>query len=303
MFSSRPYPTSCVCQYIHLIMIQLSSQRMIGFLKCLFLSNVVLPPSSLSRVDLSAGRSVWERTRRTLEWTEKITQQTCRDESHNHIHSQEVLYWSTRVIRALPAPISEREADIVFQTSLLHDFMDSKYPKHMTEIAQHWEELGYPIEIQEVIFDIMNTMSYSKVFYPDSGKVIFPQWLEQSPYARAFHITREADLLASYNIARMIIYGRVKNPSWSNEVLCQSVHDLFEKRMRRLLENNLFYFESTTALALTLSKVAEIKLSLVTPRTCAMQNLDIFKIVHYLEQELLRDAVHSCLDASNETAS
>ena len=74
-------------------------------------------------------------------------------------------------------------------------------------------------------------MSYSKVKtngYPELGN-----------YQLAYHIVREADLLAAYDIDRCIIYDMYRNNSDYTDAL-QDAFKLFEKRVFRMRRDKLF---------------------------------------------------------------
>lgn len=257
-------------------------------------------PSFLPEPSFYEPVKIWGRAQQTLHWVEEMSLKHGRDESHNAVHSREVLFWSTELIRLLPRRLERDKKDVIFQTSLLHDFLDSKYTLHTLEVQDHLLSLGYSVPLIEVMMNIMNTMSYSKVFIQSTSSVHFPSWLVKSPYQHAFHITREADLLASYNIARIIYFQIDKNPSSTPQQIRDFACALFEKRMRFLVQHNLFYFPSSKELARAVCTVAEFKLRLLQNSSAweesFLPSLDILKIVNYLEDGLLESAVlSSCL--------
>ena len=82
-----------------------------------------------------------------------------------------------------------------------------------------------------VVSEIIATMSYSKVKiygYPELGD-------DQL----AYHIVREADLLAGYDLDRCIIYQMMHEENSYQESL-QIAIDLFHKRILRYIEDDLF---------------------------------------------------------------
>lgn len=209
------------------------------------------------------------------------------DNSHNHEHSKEVLFWSIEIIERLPYQLSKLEADMVGQCSLLHDFMDSKYINFSNEIRTHLMSY-YTKPHVDVMMDIMNTMSYSKIVSSDN-EVCYPDWVSISPFKNVFHITREADLLSSYNIARMIEF-RIYNKNYrvplqpnqsSDESIIREVKELYNNRMDKLIERNLFVHKSTIPLAKSLAEISKLKLGLIDNFNLN-RNFDILRIVNYL---------------------
>lgn len=209
------------------------------------------------------------------------------DNSHNHEHSKEVLYWSIEIMERLPYTLSALEVSMVGHCSLLHDFMDAKYVDFSKEIRAHLLSF-YENKYVDVMMNIMGTMSYSKIVSHD-GEVCFPDWISMSAFATVFHIIREADLLSSYNIARMVEY-RLYNKNYyiSFEPNCSMEHSIIKEieklyfnRMDKLVERKLFVHKSSHELATAIATVSKIKLSLLNS-VDLHKNLDILRIVNYL---------------------
>jgi len=81
---------------------------------------------------------------------------------------------------------------------------------------------------------IISTISYSKVKrngYPDLGK-----------YQMAYHIVREADLLAGYDVTRSFIYQMMHEQYQYTESF-RVVNELFDKRIFNYLPDYLFITE------------------------------------------------------------
>jgi hypothetical protein len=86
------------------------------------------------------------------------------------------------------------------------------------------EELG-------IVSNIIKTMSYSKVKingYPNLGE-----------YQLAYHIVRESDLLAAYDLDRCIIYRMMHHKFNYTDALVES-KNLFENRILNYRKDNLF---------------------------------------------------------------
>ncbi len=200
------------------------------------------------------------------------------DNSHNHNHSKEVLFWSTEIIKRLPFQLSQNEILMIGQCSLLHDLIDPKYSDFSIEVETHLKKYHSKHDVY-FMMKIMKTMSYSKIVSPQ-GTIHYPQWIYNSPFATSFHITREADLLSSYNIARMIEY-RKNIGTYSNHEIKKEVVDLYNDRMDKLVSRQLFFFDTTKNIATSLEKIAKLKLQLI-PYIDIHQNLDILRIINYL---------------------
>jgi hypothetical protein len=94
-----------------------------------------------------------------------------------------------------------------------------------------------------IIVSIITTMSYSKVKqkgYPELGE-----------YQLAYHIVREADLLAAYDIDRCIMYGMlVENLAFTESAERAKV--LFKARVMKYREDGLFITNWSKAKSLEL---------------------------------------------------
>lgn len=238
------------------------------------------------------------------------------DGSHNHEHSKEVLYWSTQIIKRLPFALTTTELFMVAHCSILHDLMDSKYEDFSVDIRDHLRQI-FPARETEVMMDVMGTMSYSKIFNSTTQEVCFPDWIStlspsvfMSPsYSTVFHITREADLMSSYNIARMIEY-RLYNKRYrlcrgrslhddtltrmeKDECIVRDVTALYNDRMDRLIERRMFVHPTTEDLARSVSQVAKLKLELLSEYSVSFfhDHLDILRIVNHLSIDRLIDTI------------
>ena len=99
----------------------------------------------------------------------------------------------------------------------------------------------------EIVGKIIGTMSYSKVKangYPKLGE-----------YQLAYHIVREADLLAAYDIDRCIMYTMYRdNCSYSKAL--QEALNLFDYRVFRMRQDSLFKTKYSKKESLKLHKKA-----------------------------------------------
>jgi hypothetical protein len=109
--------------------------------------------------------------------------------------------------------------------------MDEK--KGIEEMKKYMQ--GYVTEEElNIISKIVTTMSYSTVKkngYPDLGI-----------YNLAYHIVREADLLAAYDIERCIIY-KIKQFNFEYLDAVQEMKSIFETRILQYIQDKLFITE------------------------------------------------------------
>jgi hypothetical protein len=128
-------------------------------------------------------------------------------------------------------------------------------------------------------------MSYSKVM--EHG---FPQWcLDLSlNYTMIYHVVREADLLSSYNLARMIEYRKynkkmsIKN--YTDTMIRKEMVDLYDIRMGKLIPNGLFVHPSSRERASQLDGIAQLRLLLLPSLDISTSSqLDILRNIDHLD--------------------
>ena len=157
------------------------------------------------------------------------------DESHALKHSMEVYGFAKQIYESevIKNPLLEYQKEIIYAASIGHDMCDKKYMDEKEGIISYQSYLsGYMNHNDlQVVGDIIETMSYSKVKangYPDLGE-----------YQLAYHIVREADLLAAYDIDRCIIYSMCKNNYDYYTALSESIN-LCDYRIFKMIQDNLF---------------------------------------------------------------
>ncbi len=172
------------------------------------------------------------------------------DESHGIKHSMEVLKFAEDIFCSEVQKnfYLKSHKDIIIVSSIIHDMVDHKYVKDQQEailyIRNKLKECLTQIELDTVI-NIITTMSFSKVQlkgYPDLGI-----------YQLAYHIVREADLLASYDINRCIIYSMCNKD--------KSYTDAFTEA-RMLLNNRLMKYRTDKLFVTEYSKMKSVELHL-----------------------------------------
>ncbi len=175
------------------------------------------------------------------------------DESHALKHSMEVYGFAKRIYESeiKNNPQLEEQREIIYMAAIGHDMCDKKYMDENEGIERYKNYLTSYISSDEleIIGTIIGTMSYSKVKvngYPNLGK-----------YQLAYHIVREADLLAAYDIDRCIMYSMHKESVEYSVALKRAV-ELFDSRVFRMRQERLFKTEYSKKESLKLQKKAKI---------------------------------------------
>ena len=167
------------------------------------------------------------------------------DESHSLKHSMDVFYLSNKIYESelKRNRYLNDHKDIIDTVAILHDMCDKKYMDEKVGVQRITNYLDgkLPKKDIDISVKIMSTMSYStikKYGFPDLGE-----------YQLAYNIVREADLLASYDFDRCIMYQMLKN----DEPYDKSFNDalnIFDNRVFKYNDDKLF----TTKYAQNLSK-------------------------------------------------
>jgi HD superfamily phosphodiesterase len=170
------------------------------------------------------------------------------DESHGLSHSMNVLHFAHNIyeVEKKNYPILESQSKIIYVSSIIHDMCDKKYLDEYTglnEINDFLEDKLTPTEL-DITKQIINTMSYSKV-----KKQGFP---ELHDYQMAYHVVREADLLAAYDFDRCMLYNihvqtksTINNPTPIIQDIkfleaFNNANELFQNRVLKHHHDNLF---------------------------------------------------------------
>ena len=184
---------------------------------------------------------------------------TCRvyniDESHALKHSMDVYNYANKIYQheLIGNPMLEKQKETILVASILHDMCDKKYMSEkqgVMMIKKHMIDY-MPISNLELMCNIMSTMSYSKVKvngYPKLGE-----------NQLAYHIVREADLLAGYDIDRCIIYG-IYHEGLTYDQSLKRASELFNTRILKYIDNDLFITDYSKKEAVKLHIKADIDL-------------------------------------------
>jgi hypothetical protein len=175
------------------------------------------------------------------------------DESHALKHSMEVYGFANRIYESEIKKNSELEnqREIICMAAIGHDMCDKKYMDEKEGIENYKKYLSEFItpDKLEIIGKIIGTMSYSKVKangYPDLGE-----------YQLAYHIVREADLLAAYDIDRCVMYSMYCYNIEYTKAL-QLAIELFDNRVFRMRQDKLFKTTYSKKESIKLHKKATI---------------------------------------------
>ena len=175
------------------------------------------------------------------------------DESHGLSHSMNVLNFANNIFESEKdrKPYIKDHEHIIYAAAALHDMCDKKYmdeKEGVGEISEFLKEsVKYTPEDINAVQSIVTTMSYSKV-----KKQGFPQLGAFQP---SYHIVREADLLSAYDFDRCMIY-KMKTQGMTLEDAFIDADDLFQKRVFKHNEDNLFITDYSKNLSKNLELVA-----------------------------------------------
>ena len=157
------------------------------------------------------------------------------DESHALKHAMEVLMFAKQIYHKEVQlhPELTHHYNIICMAAILHDTCDKKYMDENQGIQEMTSYMSAFIPEHElnIIVTIIRTMSYSKVKkigYPILGH-----------YQLAYHIVREADLLAAYDIDRCIIFGMLVEHLNYDDSLVRA-KTLFKERVLTQIKDGLF---------------------------------------------------------------
>ena len=157
------------------------------------------------------------------------------DESHSLRHSLDVFHNACEIYQneIFTSPFLKQQQNEIFCSAILHDMCDKKYTDQSSALKLiNFNMQNYlNSEEMDIMNNIVTQMSYSHV--KENG---YPN-LEN--FNLAFHIVREADLLAAYDVERCFVY-KMKNEKNSYETTYPDVISLFENRILKYIDDELF---------------------------------------------------------------
>lgn len=163
------------------------------------------------------------------------------DSSHGLDHSMNMIHFTKEIfdLELARKDSLKKQERLIYISAILHDMCDKKYMKEedgILDITQFLcKERIEPWET-DAVKQIITTMSYSKVKvsgFPDLGE-----------FQDAYHIVREADLLAAYDFDRCMAYRLNKSVGSVEETFVEAC-ELFEKRIFKHDEDGLFVTDYT----------------------------------------------------------
>jgi hypothetical protein len=207
------------------------------------------------------------------------------DESHGINHAMQVVGFARNIYASeiKRHPMLKTQQTIIYTAAALHDMCDNKYLSEdagLADMENYFNKQGKLASKSEFAFDIggpysypakpmnrsltldkceitpnemtvikqiISTMSYSKVKqhgYPILG-----------PYQHAYHIVREADLLAAYDFDRAMIYHMSHNKKGVYEAF-DNAESIFQTRILRHNDDGLFVSHYAKQLSFQLHKTA-----------------------------------------------
>lgn len=173
------------------------------------------------------------------------------DESHALKHSMEVYRFAKNIYddEVKTNKFLEQQQHILYASIIGHDMCDGKYMDVKEGILRYKQFLSDKMSATDIdiVEKIITTMSYSKVKI--NG---FPKLDE---YMLTYHIVREADLLAAYDIDRCIMYTIYRDNIEYTKALTLAL-DLFDYRVFKMRKDRLFITKHSKKLSLTLHKRA-----------------------------------------------
>lgn len=259
---------------------------------------------------LSFTFSSIHRIQDTYQFSKKVFLDYGYDSSHGIGHAMDVIKFAKDIfefdVKHLEYSEEKKNTvkEIIFVTSLLHDTIDKKYSPGTTLFRMKSVErfllhdLQYSPLMVKNIMRIMNTMSYSltvkncsefhlpswitKDVYQDDNKEDqtskysrYPNYHNHSkyPWKWIYHTVRQADLLTSYDVERMLSY-KFYNINQNMSFVLQDTKDMFQTRIASLttipgLFPSLWAFTESKRLfklsGIMMDIIEKEKLSIVAP--------------------------------------
>ena len=158
------------------------------------------------------------------------------DESHGLSHSVDVLNFAEQIYASelVRDPSLATQAPVIFAAAVLHDMCDKKYMREedgIADIRSFMCDGTLDATSMSVVEQIICTMSYSTVKrrgFPDLGA-----------HQLAYHIVREADLLAAYDFDRCVVFSMLREKLGYCAARTKA-KALFASRVMTYLDDGLF---------------------------------------------------------------
>jgi hypothetical protein len=178
------------------------------------------------------------------------------DESHGLKHAKACVEWVTKLLLD-EDDVTEDERLMAIYAAALHDMCDKKYTdvdKGLLNIRQWLLQQGWSLDKSDILLNIINTTSYSKLKRAMvNGKIVFP---DHGAYNRVYHIVRHADLLDAYLVGRCILYQQHISPNILDEECWAIARALFDVRVFPYVRDGWITLPVAVAYAKELEKEA-----------------------------------------------
>ena len=172
---------------------------------------------------------------RAFECVVALSKKYAIDDSHGLSHSLDVLQFAQQILASESEEHPElklrKSRTVVAVAAIVHDMCDKKYMPEAEGVRDICDFMRPALdgEALAAVVRIITTMSYSTVkrdgFPPDADLL--------------YHIVREADLLAAYDIRRCVVFEMMRN-SASYPAAKARAKALYETRVMTYLADGLF---------------------------------------------------------------
>jgi len=153
------------------------------------------------------------------------------DSSHGLKHAKGT-YLRAKMLLETLENVTPEERRVTLYSAALHDTCDSKYcpiQESSDDIECFLEDIHCNPEEIKAILGIIQTMSYSKLKRQMKNGVI--QYPDHGKWQRAYDVTRNADLLEGYIVARCVLYNKHIYPNKSENQHWERAEQLFQERV------------------------------------------------------------------------
>ena len=200
------------------------------------------------------------RIRDTYRFADRLFQNYSYDVSHGIQHAMDVSKYAKNILDFESSSFDKESKqkkemkEMAIVCSLLHDTIDKKYSPETVENRIHRvqkflrQDLSYSPETVFHIMRVLQTMSYSRTVQ-NCSVFLPPLWTfydddhEKQKWVSIYHAVRQADLLTSYDVERMLSYKyyQIEQFEKSMDFIIEDTKNMYETRVMSLTEiPNLF---------------------------------------------------------------
>lgn len=172
------------------------------------------------------------------------------DVSHNLHHSHQVKELGFLIARQ-DYHLNYKQQETLYLSCMLHDMCDAKYVPRVQGIldVSNFLKKYCEMDVHDGVMNIITSMSYNQIV-SNTGHVVYPKWLcQEKNFQDVFHISRQADLLTSYDLKRMIHYKHDRLGMFYSIDIYHDIVQTIDERMSKLIERKLFISPTAKRLA------------------------------------------------------